>query len=777
MGKLITRRRSAFLTAAGLITLVASPSWAASDSEDAAPAASSGEDTGDQVDDIVVTAQRRTERLQDVPIATTVVGNDQLGNSRITEANQLTTLVPNLQINGNFSAVPKITLRGVGTNDFVPNLNPAVGTYIDDVYVGLAIGQNFQIFDIDRVEVLRGPQGTLYGKNTTGGAIKYVTRRPQSDGGDSYGSITVGNYNRFELETGLNLPLSSDWSARVSGVLRKQDGYIDSPLLDRDKAWTDAWGVRGQLRYNPSSSVDILLQAFHGKSDGDSAGRRLEGPLQPGRTDILGNASGGFRQSFNNTPSYEKVRASGVNLIASFDTPLGRLDSVTSYVDITRDTLDDSDNGPRTLVNIGYYTEAWAAGQELRLSGESGPIRWSLGGQYFHEDFDSFFDLDFFGCTADPVPCVLNPNGIALPPGYISFNTFPNAPSFIAAGLAGLPIATSGKYPWTQTNDSYAAFGDASWSITDKLKLTGGLRYSYEKRKFSGESRLYPTLAPQVPGGLFPRGFDRVNLARNWDNISGRLVLDFKPNNDQLYYLSYSTGFRSGNFNSAAYTSLAAISQIVDPEHVRSFEFGAKTQWFDRKLQLNLAAFYMKYSDLQVAVYRNAVQILTNAAAADIKGAELELTTTPLRGLNLRIAAGYLDAQYKNFIYQASPLIDLSGNRLVNAPRWTSTISIDYRTAITDELNVSFGGDVRSQSKVFFNPFNDQTISQSAYSIVNLRAGIEWPSQDIDFNLFMTNATNKVAAVDGIAVGAPFGINSRNYNRPRMFGATLRKKF
>ena len=238
--------------------------------------------------DIIVTAQRRSERLQDVPIATTVVGADQLTASRVTEANDLPTLVPNLRVSGNFAAVPKITMRGIGTNDFVPSLNPGVGTYIDEVYIGLAIGQNFQLYDLERVEVLRGPQGTLYGKNTNGGAIKYVTRKPEADSAGGYLSATYGSYDRFELEGAINVPMSTVWSARVSGVARKQDGYLGNPVTGRKGGFTDAWAVRGQLRYNPSSDVDILLQLFDGRSEGDSGARRLEGPL-PGGTDILGN--------------------------------------------------------------------------------------------------------------------------------------------------------------------------------------------------------------------------------------------------------------------------------------------------------------------------------------------------------------------------------------------------------------------------------------------------------------------------------------------------------
>lgn len=742
----------------------------------AAPAAKVDQANEDRVQDIVVTAQRRKERLQDVPIATTVVGADRTVASRITESSQIASLVPNLQINGSFAAIPKITLRGIGTNDFVPNLNPAVGTYVDDVYMGLAIGQNFQLFDLDRVEVLRGPQGTLYGKNTTGGAIKYVTRKPESTDGQSYALATIGNYNRFELETGLNLPISSAWSARVSGVMRRADGYIWNPILNRDENWVDAWATRGQLRYNPSAATDILIQAYYSKSKADGVIRRLEGPL-PGGTDILGNTSPPYRISINGTPGYENVEQHGVNLIANIGTPIGQLSSISSYEHVVRDEFDDSDNGPRDLVTVRYYTKAWSAGQELRLSGDAGPLKWSLGGQYYHEQFDNFFDLDFFPCTADANPCVFNPNGVALPAGYIGFTQFPNIPTFAAEGIVGLPIATSGKYPWSQTNDSYALFTDSTLSLTSRLKVIAGVRWSSETRHFSGKSHLYPTLAPQAAVGLFPSGFPSVNLRKSWNNVSGRFVLDYKPTNDQLFYLSYSTGFRSGNFNSGAYTSLAAISQIVNPEQVKSFELGAKTQWLDHRVQANLALFYMKYDNLQVSVFRNATSLLTNAAKADVKGGEFELVATPVHGLNLRAAIGYLDAKYTNFIYNQSPLVDLSGNTLVNAPRWTSTLSVDYEAQLDSRTTFKIGGDLRSQSKVYFTVFNEDAMSQDAYSILNLRVGLAWPASGLSATIFATNVTDRIAAVDGLTVGAPFGVNSRQYNRPRMIGLTLNKTF
>ena len=764
MSKLFSQYRVSLLAAVGSATLLASPAAASQDSAGTAPDEAAAHDGAEE---IVVTAQRRTERLQDVPIATTVIGGGRLTASRITEANDLPTLVPNLRVSGNFAAVPKVTLRGIGTNDFVPSLNPGVGTYIDDVYIGLAIGQNFQLYDIDRVEVLRGPQGTLYGKNTNGGAIKYITRKPEA---------TYGNYDRLELEGAVNLPISQAWSARVSGVMRKQDGYLGNPVTGRKGGFTDAWAIRGQLRYNPSDNIDILVQAFDGISDGDSGARRLEGPL-PGGTDILGNTSPGFRETSRDVAAYDKIRQSGINLIAAIQTPIGQINSISSYLDVSRDNLDDGDNGPGRLVEIKYDTTAWAASQELRLSGESGPIRWSLGGQYVREKFDSKFYLEFFHCTLDPTPCVLNPNGVTLPAGYINFNTFPNTAGFAALGIVGLPIANTIDYPWQQTNDSYATFGDVTWSITDKLQLTGGLRYSYEKRKFSGESIIYVTAAPSVRGGLFPRGFDHIALKKSWDNISSRVVLDYKPSKDQLLYLSYASGFRSGNFNSAAYSSLTAISRPVDPEYVDSFEFGAKTQWLNRKLTLNLAAFYMKYKDLQVAVFRDATQILSNAASSDIKGVELELAATPIHGFTIRASGAYLDARYKKFIYRASPLIDLSGNRLVNAPKWSGSISMDYRVPLSATMNLSMGGDLRYQSKVYFNPFNDEVISQDGYATLNLRAGLEWPDNGINLEAYITNVTDTVAAVEGLAVGAPFGSNSRAYNRPRMYGLTLRKSF
>ncbi len=765
--------RKPLLTGAVLALTTALPAAAAEPNAGGdAPEKAASDDSGD----IIVTAQRRNERLQDVPIATTVIGADRLTASRVTEANDLPTLVPNLRVSGNFAAVPKITMRGIGTNDFVPSLNPGVGTYIDDVYIGLAIGQNFQLYDLDRVEVLRGPQGTLYGKNTNGGAIKYVTRKPDADSTAGYLSATYGNYDRFELEGAVNLPLSDAWSARVSGVMRKQDGYLGNPVTGRKGGFTDAWAVRGQLRFNPSSDVDILLQLFDGRSEGDSGARRLEGPL-PGGTDILGNPSPGFRETTRDVPAYDNIRQSGVNLIAAIETPIGTLNSISSYIDVNRDNLDDGDNGPGRLVEIKYDTTAWAGSQELRLSGETGSIRWSLGGQYVHEKFKSNFYLEFFHCTLDPTPCVLNPNGVTLPAGYITFNTFPDTPGFQALGIVGLPIANTIDYPWQQTNDSYAAFGDATWSITDRLQLTGGLRYSYEKRKFAGESIIYVTAAPSVRGGLFPPGFDYFETEKSWDNVSGRLVLDFKPTANQLFYLSYASGFRSGNFNSAAYSNFAAVSRPVDPEYVDSFEFGAKTQWFDRKLTLNLAAFYMKYKDLQVAVFRDATQILSNAASADIKGVEVELAATPVRGITVRASGSYLDARYKEFIYRVSPLIDLSGNRLVNAPKWSGSLSADFRTPLSSAMNFTLGGDLRYQSKVFFNPFNDEVVTQDAYAILNLRTGLEWPDQGLNLEAYLTNATNTVAAVEGLTVGAPFGSNSRAYNRPRMYGITMRKSF
>jgi iron complex outermembrane receptor protein len=739
------------------------------------------------LEEIVVMARKREENLQDVPIATTALTGSQLAASGVTRSDQLQSLTPNLTISGGFETIPKVTLRGIGTNDFIQNLNPAVGTYVDEVYMGLATGQLLQLYDVSRVEVLRGPQGTLYGKNTTGGAVNIFSAKPEYGATGGALSASYGNYDYFSADGHLNLPLGDRVAMRVSFAARDRAGFFDNRFNGDKDRFQNVWHARFQLAVEPAEGVEFLMKLYAGKTNVDALHRNPVGVLDPaipgrylvGGVDVAGySAPLEAHSGAHDAPTYDNVDEYGGSFTAKVE--LGsdiELTSITAFHDVKRKAQDDPDGGPFALIRNFYGNRSDFVSQEVRLSGELGKMTWILGGHYYREHHDVFDDFNFFECTLDN-SCIIRANGPGYPPG----NRFPGGP------LAGVPIASNVDLRYDQKNVSYAAFAEAKFALTDNLGLTTGIRYTSEERNITSSSVTSLIARPSVASPFFP-GYASFEGGRRWDNLSGRLILEYKPTDDAMIYASYSTGFRSGNWNGVAFGRVESIANPVNPEKLTSYEIGTKTEWFDNRLRLNLSGFYSKYDDLQVSIFVNATSILANAASAEIYGAEAELSAVPVEGLQARVALGYLHGKYRSFCdggtapvdpsvpFRAGCGNDLSGNRLVNAPRFTATASLDYEREFSGDWAWSIGGDIRLQSNTYFTAYNLEHLAQGGYALANFRARLANKADDYDISLWMTNAFNRKYAVDGNQIRAPFGMDLVAFGPPRMYGITVSGRF
>lgn len=780
-------RKSACLGGVAFAAMIASTVFANPASGQEAPAEASGEAGASGLEEIVVMARKRQEDLQEVPIATTALTASQLAASGVTRSDQLQSLTPNLNISGGFETIPKVTLRGIGTNDFIQNLNPAVGTYVDEVYMGLATGQLLQLYDVARVEVLRGPQGTLYGKNTTGGAVNIFSAKPEY--GETSGALSAsyGNYDYFSADGHLNLPIGDRVAMRISFASRDRDGYFDNRFNGEKDRFQNVWHARFQLAAEPVDGVDFLLKLYAGKTDVDALHRNPVGvldPAVPGRYLVGGVDVAGFsaplraHTGVQDAPTFDNVDEYGGSLTANVDLgPDVQLTSITAYHDVKREAQDDADGGPFALIRNFYGNESNFLSQELRLSGDIGGIEWIVGGHYYRERHDVYDDFNFFECTLDN-SCTIRANGPGYPPG----NRFPGG------ALTGVPIASNVDLRYIQKNVSYAGFAEAKFPLTDNLALTTGLRYTSENRKISSRSITSLIARPAVASPFFP-GYARFEGDRTWDNLSGRVILEYKPSSDAMLYASYSTGFRSGNWNGVAFGRIESIENPVNPEKLTSYEVGAKTEWLDNRLRLNLSGFYSTYDDLQVSIFVNATSILANAANAEIYGAEAELTAVPVEGLQARVALGYLHGKYKSFCDGGTAPVDpgvpfrpgcgndLSGNRLVNAPRYTATASLDYERELGSDWAWSIGGDIRFQSKTYFTAYNLEHLAQGSYAIANFRTRFVNKADDYDISLWITNAFDREYAVDGNQIRAPFGMDLVAFGAPRMYGVTVAGRF
>ena len=732
----------------------------------AAPAyAQEAPDTGRDV--VIITAQKRAENIQEVPIAVTAIGGQALQDLGVTDVLDLNALAPSLQIKTDDNAAnPKIFIRGIGLNDFNPNTASAVAIYTDGVYIGSPLAQLGQFFDLERVEVLRGPQGTLYGRNTTGGAINVISRKP-SDEFEADAYVEYGTYNSVTTEAGVGGPIIPGvLGYRVAGTYVSNDGYTLNRLTGNYGNDADRGSLRGTLSWTPTDNLEGLFQIRYGRSKGGSilAYNRslLADPAQQGPdgfcapqfytsglcTDLAGyaNTSNNLYQGDYHLEGKDEVETYGASATFTWDLGDMSLISVSGYDHADRDDIEDTDAGPNDIVTARYRAKQWAASEELRLqSNGDNVLDWVAGIYLAHDDLDSNSYLDVFRVanTGDPTN--------DLPAGIGVFH-----------------------WPFTQETDSYAAFGQVDYDITDRLTATVGLRYSADKKAFDYEGRYSsdpegPTFIIEVDDGtntntLIPVALD---ASRTFDSVSGRIGLKYQINDDMNAYATYNRGYKSGGFFGGQTTDPGALAPYND-ETVDAYEVGLKSEWLDGLLTANFAAFFYDYQDLQVytlivdPVTNLTVQNFTNASNAEVKGLEAEFALHPLDGLDLSLSASFLDAKYKDF---ASAGDDYSGNTLPNAPETSVNASARYEFALFGGA-ASAQGDVAYRTKVYYDTRNVERLSDGDRTFVNLRFGWKPDSGNWELGLFGRNIFDETNISDIIPIeGLGFDLFSMGARR------------
>jgi iron complex outermembrane receptor protein len=701
----------------------------------------------DSNDDIIVTAQKREQNVQDVPIAVSVLNADTLADNHVTDVMDLNALAPGLQIKTDDNAAnPKIFIRGIGLNDFNPNTAGAVALYSDGVYIGSPLAQMSQFFDLDRVEVLRGPQGTLYGRNTTGGAINLISRRPtQSWEGDA--NFEAGEFGSMSIDGGVGGPLVDNLLAfRVAAIYTVDDGYTTNRLTGHEGNNADRGSVRASLLWTPANNFEALFQARYARSQGGSiwAYNRSLLPATPEATGPDGFCAPGFYTSgqctdlggYANTSSdlyagdyhlegQDEVETYGGSAILTWDLGAVSLISVTGYDHAARDDVEDTDAGPTDIITARYRAQQWAASEELRLqSNGDGPATWVLGVYFAHDDLstNSYYDVFRVANTGDPLD---------------------------APVLAGLGIGVF-AWPFSQETDSYAAFGQLDYALTDRLTATIGLRYSSDEKTFDYQSlySVQPDTAPDLPA------FIDLHDNDTFSSVSGRLGLQYALSDDINLYASYNRGYKSGGFFGGQTVDPATVVPY-DDEVVNAYEIGVKTELFDRRLRANFAAFHYDYQDLQVYTLVVSpdppfltIQQFTNASNATVSGVEAELSASPAEGLDLSLTAAYLEATYEDFSSEGD---DYSGNTLPNAPELSLTASAQYEWP-------AFGGRARAQgdvsyrSKVFYDTRNVERLSDPERTFVNARLGWTTPDEHLEVGIFGRNLFDETNISDIIPI-------------------------
>ena len=741
--------------------------------------------SANEVAAVVVTAQRRTENIQNVPVSVQAITSKEIQSLGIKETEDIGQLTPNVVIVNNSGAgnQPLITIRGIGLNDFDSNNAGPNGIYVDDVYISAPSEQSFAIFDLSQVQVLKGPQGTLYGRNTSGGAILFTSNKP-TDHFTSDFHIEYGNYNTLSLTGAVGGPLTDNLDARIAAVYNHSDGYMHNTLTNGPASGSDNEALRLQLLYKPTDTLKIAFNSSVGYVHNLPDEYRHIGTFVPG---TQGSASptmctvaqafaGGCVDMFGyGTPKgfYDGAwsrnqELSNLNLldILRVDYVLGRvtLTSISAYEHNRHTFPEDSDAGPNNLLRVTYGVQSDTFTQEFRAAESASHYNWVLGLYYLHENLRQdqplslFFNGDQFG-------------GFGIPPGPGAFD-----------GIAQISYDHS-----TQVTDSVAAYGQGDYTL-GKFTLTVGGRFTYENKTFD-----YNGSTQFQSGGTGNYGPIQdvivTNEGQSVSNFTWRAALAYHLTGNVMGYASAATGFKSGDFNGSFLSNNLQQAlfelQPVKPEHVSAYEIGAKTNLFERRVVFNLALFYNDYKDEQIfaqvpqVLQTNAgpvptvTNLLTNAQRAHTEGLEVEFTAVPVHGLTIDLQPAWLEAKLDNAgLPGFTGAIPLDGKQLANAPHFSFVGTVDYKYSIANGDDIDFRWNSSYRSHQFFDSTNDPYIQQDGYWLHNLNVAYQ-SHQGWEAGIYVRNVTGTEYTTTSSDLSSPFGLLEPIVGLPRTYGVEM----
>lgn len=733
-----------------------------------------------ELGDIIVTAQRRSESAQRVPISITVLGGDTLG--RMQSGNEIGQYVPNVQIEqANGMGNTRTAIRGIAQGDFNPNATTSNMIYIDDVALNAPISQGVVIWDTERAEVLRGPQGTLFGRNATGGAIRYISAMPTGSWEGS-ADLTYGRFQQVQANFAAGGPLSDTLGIRLSytGLRREGDVYN---VIRREHQGDQAYdGVRAILDWQPSDAFRATLRAQYFRSDMQPmvwkstpglAALPGFGPLRDGRTiaDLqraygfknLGYSSN-FRISENDAVPMERIRHFPISLNLDYDLGFATLTSVTANLRVDNSFINDSDASPMPMLNAYYISKGRQFTQELRLASDpGGDFNWILGGFYMNERMRSRLSWDATEWRGNVF--------------------FPNAATV---------LYTRGQH---QKTESYAAFLHTTYQITPQLMLTAAARYTWENKDIDYIFRSqwdFPTDVPRTSQQFFDfkRAVETQNLGRllaaaapgisgkaSWENLSWKVALDYQISPSSMVYALVSRGFKGGTFKPTANVPSEVRNPdgsilALRPEIVTDYEVGFKSDIIPGRLRVNAGAYYYDYKDYQTnqLLPKDAIQVLSNLPKARLVGAEIEMTAIPVDNLTFTFGAGVADTKITK---STDP--NLIGNKLPYAENFNFNAALAYKLetgagTFTPEVSVKYKG------KYYAVKENDFAFGK--FAIWNARIAYEAPDRDFYGSLWVKNLTDKRAVLTRDDNGTEFwGSDIAYVNQPRSYGITVGARF
>lgn len=680
------------------------------------------------IEEVTVTAQKREESLQEVPIAITAFSGEVLREDGVVTLHDISEKTPNMVFSAFSVGQPEIAIRGIGTKEDGAAASDSTVVSVDDIYIAARTAQVFDIFDLERIEVLRGPQGTLYGKNSIGGSINFVTAKPTADTQIRVAQ-TIGDFGRFDTGGLITGGLSDNLAGKFSFSRRKFDGYLDNLLFDERWGEADTLAMRAQLMWTAADKVDVLFGADYSDDEIGATNREPIGSTGPlhdcgcvsdpvAVNEALGGAGDG-QSTLAETEGFTDRQVFGINAKVMWDIGNMEFVSITSYRESDFDWLEDSEGLPPS--------------PPIDLTGASGSPLPGLTappeeGFSFDVNDSAIEETEQF--TQEFRLTGQNARGMMWVAGlFYSKEDIKRSERFAFTALGGPGFDQLSDYQANQENDatSWAVYGQATYPVTERMNLTGGLRYSYDEKKILVSNVRFSGIP------LLLQAFDPTTAKEDWNNVSGRLALDYNINDDVMVYGSISSGFKSGGFTGAASTQERATTPF-DEETAISYEIGLKGLWANSRLQTNMAAFFTDYDDLQVTRFFQPEGgtfgefITENAGKAEIKGFELEVVGLLTDNFEVGGSFAYLDAEYTEFF--GTPSVtgtgDFSGNVMRQAPEYSFYVYARYTFTLQNASQISAKVDYAYQDDMFFDPNNNPITIAPSYDLWNAR--LAWTS-------------------------------------------------
>lgn len=795
------------------------------------------------LDEIIVTAQKRAQNVQNVPIAVSAFTADALADRGIADVTAMGNLTPNVSLDAGTpfsgsSSVLSAFVRGIGQNDFAFNMDPGVGVYLDGVYLARSVGANQDLLDVERVEILKGPQGDLFGRNTIGGAISIVTRRPS----DTFGGkleVTTGRFHRVDTKGMVDVPLSDALLSSFSFATKNNDGYqrlIDAPGFAKGRI-ADAFpsfgsnrpnryggesqhNLRGKLLWDATSDVTVTLAADYLYQNNDGVAStvlkthtnptdpaQVFGPLYNGclagalpafalngvcNNVVHGSSLAGLGQAnpslfygdqfitgdidttYATGNSFSRLRNYGGSLTIDWDLDSATLKSITGYRELRWKSAQDEDGSPLPILQTSFEMNQDQFSQELQLTGNT-----------FGDRLDYVVGLYYFDESGDQHDLVTFPGGLLQIDGLNHLST-----------------------------KNYAGYAHLNYKITDQLGLTLGGRYTHEKKSFTGlqaepngifyklngyytvdaaarqalcnTGAATPSLMG-IPAGLFcypssanvtqfypvaPAG----GFKQSFNNVSPKVGLEYKPLSDLMIYGSYAKGYKTGGWTTRLTTPQPAgtAAPTFGPEKANTWELGVKSEFADRRAQLNIASFYTEYKGIQLNFQRGTSPYLQNAGTAEIYGFEAEFQARPISDLTLSAGLGYNHARYT----ELSPFVTgvTLDSRLPKTPTWKFTFGPQYRVDLGSHGDLLLSADYTYTSAQFNDTENTPLLKRPATDMFNAAFTYRAPDKNWELAAGVTNLTDERYLTVGqnqVAGGVTYG----SYNRPREWYVTARVNF